>query len=257
LVLLSCGGYEKLLKSSDYQLKYNKAYEYYTEGEYVRATTVYEQIANIYRGTTRSDTIEYYKAKSYYGQSDYTMAGHYFKSLAESNPNGPFCEESFFMSAYCLYKLSPRASLDQANTYAAIEAFSVFNSMFPTSNRITESKNLIFELSEKIVEKSYLNAKLYYKLSMYKAAIIALRNSLNDYPNTKYREELMYLLLRSSYLLAVNSVPDKQMERYQAAVDEYFSFIGEFPDGKYTGEAKEMYEQSMKKLGNNITQNQI
>ena len=130
LVLVACGGYEKLLKSTDYQLKYSRAYEYYTEGEFVRAATVYEQIANIYRGTTKWDTIEYYKAKSYYGQSDFTMAGHYFKGLASSNPNGPYCEEASFMSAYCLYKLSPRASLDQANTYAAIDAFSLFNILF-------------------------------------------------------------------------------------------------------------------------------
>jgi outer membrane protein assembly factor BamD len=257
LVLVSCRGYEKLLKSTDYQLKYKKAYEYYSNGEYVRAATVYEQIASIFRGTTKSDTIQYYKAKSYYGQGDYTMAGHYFKELAEISPNGPFCEESYFMSAYCLYKLSPRPSLDQANTYAAIDAFSLFNIIYPSSTRVAESKTLINELNEKIVEKSYLNAKLYYRLSDYKAAIIALRNSLNDYPNTKYREELMFLLLRSSYLLAINSVIEKQKDRYQLTIDEYYSFIAEFPNGQYTEEAKDIYDQAMKKLGDNITQNKI
>ena len=140
IVLGSCSGYEKLLKSTDYQLKYNKAFEFYTNGEYVRAATVYEQIASIYRGTTKSDTIQYYKAKSYYGQGDYTMAGHYFKELANLNPNGPYSEEATYMSAYCLYKLSPRPSLDQANTFAAIDAFTLFNIIYSTSSRGRKQK---------------------------------------------------------------------------------------------------------------------
>jgi len=252
-VLGSCK-YEKVLKSTDYQLKYDRAYKYYLNKDYVKAATVYDQISTIYRGTNKADTIEYYKSKSYYYQNDFTMAGHYFKELWKTYPNGPFSEEAYFMSAYCLYKLSPKPSLDQANTYAAIDAFNLFIIQYPSSTRVEEARKLIADLNEKLVEKSFLSATLYYNLSNYKASIIALRNSLNDYPNTKYREELMFLLLRSSYLLAVNSVPDKQKERYQAAVDEYYSFIGEFPDGKHTADAKKMYEDSMKNLGDTITQ---
>jgi len=256
LIIVSCSGYEKILKSTDYELKYNKALEYYNTGEYVRATTLFDQIGSMYRGTTKSDTIEFFRAKSYYYQKDYTMAGHYFKELVRLNPGSPFSEESYYMSAYCLYMLSPRPSLDQANTYAAIDAFTLFNIAYPNSSRVAESKKLIAELNEKLVEKSYQSGKLYYELGNYKAAIIALRNCLNDYPDTKNREELMFLLLRSSYLLAVNSIFDKQKERYQSTVDEYYSFIAEFPDGKYTDEAKDIYEQSIKKLGDNISQNQ-
>jgi outer membrane protein assembly factor BamD len=75
-----------------------------------------------------------------------------------------------------------------------------------------------------------------------------LRNSLIEYPDTRYREELMFLILKSSYLLADNSVPVKQKERFQAAVDEYYSFIGEFPDGPHTREAERIYESSSKFL---------
>jgi len=98
---------------------------------------------------------------------------------------------------------------------------------------------------------------LYYDLGDFKASIIALRNSLNEYPETKYREELMFLLLKSSYLLAKNSVESKLKDRYQATVDEYYSFISEFPEGKFSGDAKVMYEASMAVLGQDINQNSI
>ncbi|MCB8999128.1 MAG: outer membrane protein assembly factor BamD [Bacteroidales bacterium] len=256
-ILMSCKGYEKLLKSSDYQLKYDKAFEYYNDGDNVRSATLFEQIATVYRGTSKADTIGYYRAKAYYNQKDYTMAGHYFKELSKTYPKSPFADEADFMSAYCLYMLSPRPELDQSNTYAAINAFNLFLLKHPKSPKADECRSLILEMNEKLVNKSYLSARLYYDLGDYKASIIALRNSLNDYPDTKYREELMFLLLKSSYLLAENSVPSKIKDRYQATIDEYYSFISEFPKGKYVNDAKSMYNASMAFLGEETNQNSI
>jgi outer membrane protein assembly factor BamD len=257
LVLGSCKGYEKLLKSSDYQLKYDKAFEYYNKGDYVRSATLFEQIATVYRGTIKADTIQYYRAQAYYNQKDYTMAGHYFSELTKTFPKSSFAEESEFLSAFCFYKLSPRPELDQASTYSAINAFSLFIINHPRSTKVQEARGLILEMNEKLVNKSYISAKLYYDLGDYKASIIALRNSLNDYPDTKYREELMFLILKSSYLLAKNSIEIKMKDRYQATVDEYYSFISEFSKGKYVKDAKGMYEASMVVLGQDINQNTI
>ena len=254
LVLVSCKGYEKLLKSSDYQLKYDKAFEYFENKDYVRSATLFEQIATVYRGTVKADTIQYYRAKAYYNQKDYTMAGHYYSELVKTFPKSPFADDSDFMSAYCFYMLSPRPELDQANTYATINAFSLFIINHPSSPRVQEARSLILEMNEKLVNKSYMSARLYYDLGDYKASIIALRNSLNDYPDTKHGEELMLLLLRSSYLLAKGSVESKIKDRYQATVDEYYSFISEFPKGKFSDDAKTMYEASIAALGQETNQ---
>jgi outer membrane protein assembly factor BamD len=252
LTLSSCSDYEKLLKSSDYQAKYAKAFEYYEAGEYVKAATVYEQIANVYRGTNKADTLQYYRAMSYYKQKDYVMAGSYFDELYNSFKNSAFAEESAFMVGYCYVMLSPREELDQDYTFKAINSLLLFGINFPRSSRLSEANELINQMKEKLIQKSYLSARLYYDLGQYKASIIALRNSLNDFPDTKYREELMFLILKSNYLLAYNSVPDKKAERFQATVDEYYSFIGEFPQGAFANEAKKMYEVSMAALGQEI-----
>ena len=110
---------------------------------------------------------------------------------------------------------------------------------------------IVSEMRNKLVEKSFISARLYYDLGYYDSAILALRNSLMEYPDTEYREELMFLILRSSFLLADRSIPSKQRERYQATVDEYLSFIGEFPEGQHTREAQRMYESSNKFLEEN------
>ncbi len=244
LLITGCGEYEKLLKSRDYQAKYDKALNYYEDGEFVRAATLFDQVANIFRGTTKADTVKYYQAKSYYGQRDYMMSGHYFNELSVTYPNSVYLEEADFMVAYCYYKQSPRPELDQSNTFKAITTMQIFMVRYPNSERLNEAQEIIVEMSDKLVEKSFISAKLYYDLGYYKSAIIALRNSLIEYPETRYREELMFMILKSSYLYADNSIPSKQRERYQAAVDEYYSFIGEFPDGTHTREANRMYEIS-------------
>ena len=124
----------------------------------------------------------------------------------------------------------------------------MFMAKHPTSERVSEAQAIITEMSDKLVEKSFISARLYFDLGYYKSAILALRNSLIEYPDTRFREELMFLILKSSYLLADRSIPSLQRERFQATVDEYLSFIGEFPEGTHTREANRMYEASTKFL---------
>ena len=251
ILLGGCGEYEKLLKSQDFKKKYETAVKLYEEEEFVKAGTLFDQVSNIYRGTTKADTVKYYQAQSYYGQRDYMMAGHYFSELSSTYSNSVYLEEADFMISYCFYKQSPRPELDQDNTFRTITAMQMFMVRYPLSDKLKECQEIIIEMSDKLVEKSYISARLYYDLGYYKSAILALLNSLLDYPETNFREELMFLILKSSYLLADNSIPSKQKERYQAAVDEYYSFIGEFPDGSHSREAKRIYESSNKFLANN------
>jgi outer membrane protein assembly factor BamD len=248
-IILSCKGYEQILKSRDYKLKLSTAMDYYNTGEYVRASALFDQIAPVYKGTIKADTVFYYQAMSYYNQRDYILSGHYFNSLATDYPNSVYAEEADFMTGYCYYKLSPKPSLDQESTANAITTFQLFMIKYPSSPRVKEAQTYINEMRDKLVEKSYLNAKLYFNMGDYKASMIALKNSLNEFPDTKYREELLFLILKSSYLLADNSVYSKRKERFQDTVDEYYTFISEFPDSKYKKEAQKMYETSMNIAG--------
>ncbi|HSM46506.1 MAG TPA: hypothetical protein VK872_01710, partial [Draconibacterium sp.] len=73
VILSSCGNYNKIVKSTDYEYKYKKAVEYYEAGEYVRSGTLLKELVSIYRGTSRADKIYYYYAKRMIGQKDYLM----------------------------------------------------------------------------------------------------------------------------------------------------------------------------------------
>ncbi len=248
VILSSCGDYNKIVKSTDYEFKYKKAIEYYEEGEYARAGNLFNELVNIYRGTTRADKIYYYYAKSLIGQKDYLLSGHYFSSLVKEFPGSEFAEEAQFMIGYCAYLRSPKPRLDQSVTQEAIDALQLYINLYPFNERVDEANRLIDELEDKLVFKSYLSAKLYYDFENYKASVIALTNSIEKYPDSKYREELKYMLLKSKYLLALNSVSNKQENRYSSALDEYFSFIDEFPNSKYAKEVSKFYEKAKDEL---------
>jgi outer membrane protein assembly factor BamD len=244
VLVTSCGEYEKLLKSDDYDLKKTKAREYYDNGKYVKATELLAQLLPRYRATEEAEDLNWLNAQSYYKMKDNFSAGTYFKSYVDQYPFGKYAEEASFMGALCDYNISPRAELDQENTTNAIEGFNVFIKRYPYSARIEECKTYIKELEERLVEKSYLSAKLYYDMKQYKSAITALTNSLKEYSDTKFREEMMYLKLSSLFLYAENSLAIRQKERYQATLDDYYSFMEEFPEGKYSREVKRIFQKT-------------
>ncbi len=249
LVLMSsCGEYEKLLKSTDFDLKKAKAKEYYDAGQYVKTTELLSQILPRFRATEEAEELNWMNAQSYYGMKDFFMAGSYYKSFIEQFPFGKHAEDANFMAAMCDYYISPRSELDQENTRNSIEGFNIFIKRFPGSSRVEEARKLVKELQEKLVEKSYLSAKLYYDMQQYKAAVTALNNSLKEYSDTKYRQEMMFLKLNSLFLYAGNSLAAKQKERYQDTLDDYYSFMEEFPKSEYSKEVNSIFQKTNKYL---------
>jgi outer membrane protein assembly factor BamD len=249
LVLLSsCGEYGKLLKSTDFDLKKSKAKEYYDEGQYVKTTELLTQILPRFRATEESEELNWMNAQSYYGMKDYFMAGSTFKSFIEQFPFGKHAEEAYYMAALCDYNVSYRPELDQETTRNGIEGFKIFINRFPNSPRVEDSKKRIAELEDKLVEKSYLSAKLYYDMEQYKAAVMALSNSLKEYANTKYREKMMYLKLNSLFQYAELSQAVKQKERYQTTLDDYYSFMEEFPKSTYSKDVNNIFLKTNKFL---------
>jgi len=232
------------MKSEDANLKFNTAFNYYNRGDYVKAGSLFDQLAPLTRGTRRADSVYFFQAMTQYKLNDYIIAGHYFNTFVTTYENSRFIEDAAYMEAYCYYEQSPRPELDQTSTNMALDAFRLFMIKYPKSKKVTDCQRIIKELNEKLMEKEFISAKLYYNLDNFKASIVALNNCLIDYPDSKYREEIMFLVLKSKYLLAMNSIQSKQTERFQDAVDEYYSFIAEFPESDSKKEADNIYKES-------------
>jgi outer membrane protein assembly factor BamD len=245
LVLFSsCSSYQKLLKSDDLQLKKDKAIEYYEKGDYQKSLTLITDIIPAYRGTADAENLNYYYAMAHYKLKDYIMAAHYFKTFTQGFPRSEHVEEFLFLSAYCKYLLSPRPTLDQTETRDAINELQAFINRFPQSEKVAEANELIDELRDKLETKAFNTAMLYFNLMDYEAAVTSFNNVIRDYPDTEYREESLFYIIRSHFLFAENSIVFRQLERYKNVVDAHDKLIRRFPESKYLSDANSMLLKS-------------
>jgi outer membrane protein assembly factor BamD len=253
LLLSSCGEYNKLLKSTDYEYKYEAAKNYFAKGQYNRAATLLNELIAILKGTDKAEESLYMLGMSYYNQNDYQTAAQTFTQYYNVYPRGTFTELARFHAGKALYLDTPEPRLDQSSTYNAIQQLQMFLEYFPNSAKKDEAQNMIFALQDKLVMKEYLSAKLYYNLgnylgNNYESCVITAQNALKDYPYTNMREDLSILILRAKYEMAVFSVEDKREERYREAVDEYYAFKNEFPESKYMKDADRIFKEAQKIL---------
>ncbi|MCF8228020.1 MAG: outer membrane protein assembly factor BamD [Bacteroidales bacterium] len=247
-LLTSCSKFQKLLKSTDTEMKYEKAIEYYEEGDYYRAMQLFEQLNMIYRGTDKAERLNYYMAYCYYYQEEYIMSAYYFKRYAKSFPNTDRAEECLFMSAYSQYLQSPKYSLDQGSTYEALTELQLFINRYPDSDRVERANELIDDLREKLQKKAFEIAELYFKMEDYQAAITSFENLLKDYPDTDYKEEIYYYILQAYFSYAEFSIEEKKKDRYSKAVEMYEELIYTFPETEFEKNASSVYENSLEEL---------
>lgn len=245
IVLTSCGQYHKIQKSKDNNLKYTSAIKYFEDGKYYRAISLFEELKAAYKGTDKDEEIQFYIANSYYIKKDYMLASHYFDEYAKNFPLSYRIEEIRFLSANCYFLDSPKYTLDQTNTKLAMTKLQLFINQHPNSDRIEECNGLLDVLRAKLEKKAYEIALLYFKISDYQAATVSFQAVLIDFPETKYREDILYHVLESNYIFASKSVEEKQSERFESVFKAYESLIKQFPESSFLTEAQEIYNNSL------------
>ena len=244
--------YEILLNSNDADLKYEAAFDYFNEGKYSKAGSLFESLSVLTNGTERDDTVRYYWRLSNYKFKDYYTAETNFTNFLEIYPRSPFASEARYLRLDCLYRSTLRYELDQTPTYKAITEISEYIIEFPRTPHLEACRDMLKDLNERLDKKAYEAAKLYYKMEDYKASRVAFRNVLKDDSENIYREDILYYIAMSSYNYAHLSVPEKQKERYLTFVDDYLNFVGEIPQSHYRKELDSVYRKAQKALGKDV-----
>lgn len=209
-------------------------------GGYERALPLLEELTALTRGDTLFERVSYLYAKSYYGIKDYILAGYYLENFSRTFPTSKYAEECSFLSAMCQYKESPGHELDQTSTEAAIDQFQLFLSQYPNTGLTDSCNTLIDQLRRKLEKKEHANAMQYVKTRHYEAAGIALRNFIKKWPNSAYREEVLYNILLTDHDLAMFSVDAKKAQRLAEGIRSFDTFADAFPQGALLKDAQRL-----------------
>jgi outer membrane protein assembly factor BamD len=236
--------FNKIQKSTDYTFKLQMAEKYYLAKDYNHAQILYDDLYRVMKGSEHFEDIWYKYAYCAYYLKDYINAENLFKGFVEAFPNSQKSDEMDYMRAYCFYMQSPKFQLDQTNTTKTIGFMQAFIAQHPTSDKIKEANDIIDKCKDKLEEKDFEAAKLYYNLretnvAYLKAASLTFNTLMNTYPDSQFSDEYKLYIIKSDYLYAIQSLEEKKKARLEQVVTDVNDFKDRFPESKMKKEAQQ------------------
>jgi len=225
----ACRGANVIRPGEPLDSAFAKATRLYEQGKYSEAANAFESITRVGRGTEYSEDAQYYLANSYFNDRNFLLAVSEYERFVSFYPTDSRREEVDFQIALCYRKLSPRYKLDQSDTIRALEAFQLFNTRYPDSDRVIESAGYIDELRSKLARKYYMAADFYLRTDRYEAAAIYYGLTIDQFPEAPFAEAALVKQIETYVVYAEKSVIEKQKERYEKALDGYNKFLQLFP----------------------------
>ena len=124
---------------------------------------------------------------------------------------------------------------------------------YPQSERAAEAQEILFQLQEKLAYKELMATRLYFNLGTYmgnnyQSSVITAQNALKDYPYSKKQKEFKILIIRAKNELALVSVEEKLQGRYRDVVDEYYTYVNEYPEGQFLKQVTKYFEYANKRI---------
>jgi outer membrane protein assembly factor BamD len=132
------------------------------------------------------DDAQFQLAEAYFYSEDYVSAAFEYERIREDFPLSPLVDDAQFRLGLCYFRESPRAELEQENTYRAIEEFVRFIQDYPQSPQVEKAQEKIVECRAKLAKKEYLNGKFYLKAGDYDASLVYFREVLSTFGDTKW-----------------------------------------------------------------------
>ncbi|MBX2845827.1 MAG: outer membrane protein assembly factor BamD [Saprospiraceae bacterium] len=254
LLVVACGSSKELtqaLNNNDPdegpKARYELANELYEKGDYYKAIQLYEVIIN--ERILVDDLAEiYFKyANCHFAQFDYETASTLYNGFYVSYPDDENAEQAYFTRAICSYEMADGDfRLDQTNLVKAMDEFADYLITYPDGEFAEEAQNRMDEIRFSIEQKELDNGNLYLKIGEYKAAIEEYNRFIEDFPSSELVENAYYGMLESRYLLAKNSIEEKQQDRFKRVFSDHEFFIDRYPESTFLNEANEINEQALK-----------
>ncbi len=164
----------------DPQDKMQEADILFAKRKYNKARDIYEIITYMSKGDTLVKRAQFQLANCYYNMRMYEDAIFEFEQLLKMFPYSQYNQDVNYMIGMSWYKLSYPPAYDQTETINALQQFESFLSQYPDSPLYLEVQNLRDKCINKILEKKYLNAHIYYMMGYNNAALMYLNEIFDE-----------------------------------------------------------------------------
>lgn len=229
--------------------KDSAAFYFFRQGDCDKSSYLLEELQGAYRGQPRAKDVLFTYCEAKYNCGFYIISAYYYEQYARLYPNDTRTPEATFRVGYCYYLESAPYYRDQEFTNKAIEQFQLFINSYPYHEKVEEATSLIGDMREKLAQKDFETAKLYFTLGNFKAGVTSFDVFISEFPDSRYREEAEFLRFESAYNLAEVSVLEKKKNRYLDATDYFTTFSEKYPNSVYLKNGEKMYAKAKEALG--------
>ena len=203
--------------------------EYFAKKRYLDARDQYRIITLSYSGSRQTDKAQFYLAECHFNTKEYILSASEYERLIKMYPNSEYVDDAKYKLGYSYFKLSPKYSLDQEYTQKAIREFQEFLEEYRTSPLVPTVEKQLQECRNKLAQKVYSAAEMYYRLRYWEAAVIYFNLVLDQYYDSAYGAKAQYFLA-DSY---------RNQQKWVEAGIEYRRFLAKFPQHDLAGKAKQ------------------
>ncbi len=222
-------------------VQYQRAVAAYETKDYHEALRLLEDALPQLRGKEEEASAHFYRAYCSFHRKEYVQSSERFKYFYKTFFRDPRQEEALYMRAYTLYRTSPHVELDQATTRDAVRIFNNYLHHYPDGSYADQAREQLNTLNNKLAQKDFNSAKLYYQLNCYKAAVVSLINFQKEFPTSSYSEEVAYLKAVAQYHFSEEVQDREREEQLRMAVKYCQEFIDYYSDSVYTPIVSKLY----------------
>lgn len=166
----------------------------YDRGDYLDAIPDFKAYIEQFPGTDRTDDALYHLGESYIHEKDYALASGQFDRLLRDFPTSPLQPDALFELARCDDLQSRGAQYDQSETQRALGRYNQFLDQYPEHSRASDARARVLILRDRLAEKRFRTARLYWKIRQDDAAAFTLRGLLTEYPDSRWASQAALLL---------------------------------------------------------------
>lgn len=179
--------------------KYAVAEDLFKKQKYGRAQDKLEEILSLSACASTGVYEESSRllAESYFNLGEWIEARGEYNSFVRNYPGSSFIETAEFRKAISSFNIEFKVARDEYNTTTAMKDFDLYLSKYPDSPLRDSVKYYQNLLTERLAEKEFQTARLYYRMDKYQAAVIYLKEFLEKYTVSKRRKDAFKIIVDS------------------------------------------------------------
>lgn len=228
LVLAGCAGNRVNPAQLSADELYTQAMGFYEAGNMGRALPLMESFVQLHFGDPRSPDVRFELGEAYKGRRQWITAAAHYQRLVEDYPTSEHALAARFGICESYYNLSPRPELDQEYTYSGIAHCESVASNFPDSPQGETAAEYRNELRDKLAAKVYNAGRFYMRRRAYDAAVVYLRDVVNNFPQTRFAPMAIQSMMEAYEIMGYVEDAEAQRER----------LLSEYPDSPEAAEIR-------------------